>query len=302
MDSEKQKNRKVEWSFSFEKVADDIGDFFKSMGMSGEEQIKTAEFSDSLAGATSARVRLDLSVGETTIKPVADPANLFEANLTYVGEVEFAATGEGERTVTLAQANPGGEWFRNVFGWIGSGQKLRWDIGLSSAVPVELDVHGGVGRCEFDLTTLKPRAITIAGGAGEITLALPAATEPYTANINAGVGRSSISIPGGTTVNLTARIGTGETNVSIGDNAAVTARISGGVGATNLILPANAAVRIEVKTGIGGVNIPAHIPRVSSSGGEFWEKGGVYQTPGYELAARRITIHFDAGIGALNVQ
>ncbi len=301
MTEEKQKNRQVEWSFSFDKLADDIGEFFKSRGMSGEEQIKHAEFSDPLGSTTSARVRLDLSVGETTIKPVADPANLFEAEVTYVGEVEFAATGEGERTITLAQANPGGEWFRNLFGWIGSGQKLRWDIGLSSAVPLELDVHGGVGRCEFDLTTLKPRSIMIAGGTGEITLALPDASEPYGATINAGVGRSSISIPGGTSVNLSARIGTGEMNISIGDDADVTARVSGGVGATNLVLPANAAVRIEAKAGLGDINVPKHIPRISGGGGS-WERGGVFQTPGYETAARKITIHFDAGIGALNVQ
>jgi hypothetical protein len=301
MTEEKQKNRQVEWSFSFDKLADDIGEFFKSKGMSGEEQIKSAQFRDPIGTATSARVSLHLSVGETTIKPVADPANLFEADVTYVGEVEFAATGDAERSITLAQVNAGGEWFRNLFGWIGSGQKLRWDIGLSSAVPMELDVHGGVGRCEFDLSSIKPRGIRIAGGTGEITLALPHYAEPYTATINAGVGRSSLSIPGGTTVNLTARIGTGEMNVSIGDDADVTARISGGVGATNLILPANAAVRIEAKAGIGDISVPAHIPRISG-GGEMLGRGGVFQTPGYETASRKITIHFDAGIGALNVQ
>jgi hypothetical protein len=301
MTGEKLKNRQVEWSFSFDKLADDIGDFFKSKGISGEEQIKTAHFSDPVGSATSAHVSLHLAVGETTIKPVADPANLFEADLTYVGDVEFAVTGDTERSITLAQVNAGGEWFRNLFGWIGSGQKLRWDIGLSSAVPMDLDIHGGVGRCEFDLTEIRPRSIRVAGGTGEITMALPNSTEPYSATINAGVGRSSLSIPGDTTVKLSARMGTGELNVSIGDNANVTARISGGVGATNLVLPANAAVRIEAKAGLGDINIPASIPRISG-GGEMWDRGGIYQTPDYDTAPNRITIYFEAGIGALNVQ
>ncbi len=56
MDENKQKNYKVEWSFSFEKLGDQIGDFFKSVGAEGSEEIKHGEFSEPLGGASSARV------------------------------------------------------------------------------------------------------------------------------------------------------------------------------------------------------------------------------------------------------
>ena len=57
MDENKEKNYKVEWSFSFEKLGDQIGDFFKSMGAEGSEEIKHEHFSEPLGAATSARAR-----------------------------------------------------------------------------------------------------------------------------------------------------------------------------------------------------------------------------------------------------
>src|SRR4051794_19494166 len=111
MDENKEKNYKVEWAFSFEKLGDQIGDFFKSVSTEGKEEIKHAQFSEPLGAATSARVRIDFSVGESTIKPLNTSDNLLEADLTYVGDVELKASGETEKVVHLSQAAGAAEWF-----------------------------------------------------------------------------------------------------------------------------------------------------------------------------------------------
>ncbi|MCZ2097347.1 MAG: hypothetical protein LC121_14015 [Anaerolineae bacterium] len=47
-----QKNYTVEWSFSFEKLGEQIGDFFKSLGDKSEQEIKHGESSEPVGGAT----------------------------------------------------------------------------------------------------------------------------------------------------------------------------------------------------------------------------------------------------------
>ena len=89
-----EKNYKTEWSFSFEKLGSDIGGFVKSLGIGDEESIKEGEFSAPLDGAQSAKVRIDFSVGKCIVRPLTNLDNLIEAELTYVGDINFAVGNE----------------------------------------------------------------------------------------------------------------------------------------------------------------------------------------------------------------
>jgi hypothetical protein len=297
MDEQKEKRYVTEWSFSFDKLNDQISEFVKSMGMKGEEQIKTGHYTEPVGSATSARVRLDLSVGKCIVKPLVDSETLIEADLTYVGEINFTASGDTEKVVNLSQVNAPADWFRGIFGWIGSGQKLRWDIGLTTRVPLDLEIHNGVGECNYDLSALHLTALRIAGGTGEITASLPAGQ--YSARLDSGIGETHISIPSGANVDLQASAGTGEVQLDIADGAVVTAHVRGGIGEMNVRLPQNAAARIEYRAGIGGANLPARFNRVS--GGDSWQPSGIWQTPDYDTAARKIFIKFEGGVGGLKV-
>jgi hypothetical protein len=300
VDENKEKRYTVEWSFSFEKLGEQIGDFFKSLGDKGEEEIKHGHFSEPLGAATSARVRVDFSVGESTVTALNTSDNLIEADLTYVGEVELQATGEQEKVVHLSQSAGAAEWLRSAFGWIGSGQRLRWDIALTPNIPLNLDLHGGAGRSMLDLTALQLTGLNVGAGAGEFVVKLPGGR--YGARYAGGVGRSSITVPADADVDLNVSSGAGEVNLDISEGAALNARISGGVGACNISVPPSAAVRLEARTGIGSINAGARLQRISASGGDFWDKGGVWQTANFENAERKITIRFDGGVGALTVR
>ncbi len=294
------KRYKTEWSFSFEKLNDQISDFFQQFGARGEEYIQQQQFNAPLDGATSARVRIDFSVGENHLRALETANdNLIEADVIYVGEMRFAVTGETEKVVHLSQSAGAADWLRSAFGWLGSERRLRWDVGLSPRVPLNLDLNSGAGESHFDLSKLHVTGLTVNGGAGETKVTLPGGD--YKAQFSAGVGQTDLDIPADSTVDLVVKVGVGEINLVIGSNADVNARISGGVGEVNVTLPTDAAARIEAKTGIGSINVPAHITRTSAKG-DFFDQGGVWQTADYDSAARRVLIRFDGGIGELNVR
>ena len=300
MDENKEKNYKVEWSFSFEKLGDQIGDFFKSVGSKSDEEIKHGFFSLPLNAATSARTRIDFSVGETTIKALSTSDNLIEADLTYVGEILLEASGEQEKVVHLSQQAAPADWVRSALGWIGSGQRLRWDVALTPNIPLNLDLHGGAGRSHFDLSALQVTGLNVSTGAGELTVLLPAGQ--YSARYSGGVGQSNLTVPGGAEIDLNIASGAGEINLDIASGAAVKARINGGVGQTNINVAPDAAVRLEARTGIGSIKAASRFARVSGGSGDFFDKGGVWQTANYETAEQKIVIRFDGGVGELNVR
>jgi len=300
-DIKPKRNGTVEWSFSFEELGDKISEFVKSATDPEGAEIKTGHFDTPLDGAESAKVRIDLSVGEATIHPVsAESGNLLEADLTYVGEIELTSEGDAEKTVRLRQRAGASEWVRGATGWFNNRQSLRWDVGLTPKIPLSLDLHCGAGRAEFDLGTLKLTGLNVNSGAGEIIASLPPGE--YEARISGGVGRTTLNLPEGAFVQLNMSSGAGEVNLNIAQGASVHAKISGGVGACNVRVGEGAAVRLEARTGIGDINVGGLLQRVSASGGDFWDKGGVWQTANFEDAERPVVINFNGGVGSFTLR
>lgn len=307
MSDDKQKNYKVEWSFDFDQLGEQIGDFFKSIGQTiegrGEEQIKVGTFTGARDSAQTARVRLDLSIGTSSVRPLsAGSPNIIEADLTYIGDVTFVCDGEADKIIQLSQANTAGDWFKNVVGFIGSGRKLRWEIALSPDVPYPLmDINSGVGDTTADLSAFAIERLELNSGTGECHATLPASAESYSARINIGIGQTHLIVPSGAALDLDIRGGTGELELTIGDGARVNARMSGGLGETTIRLPNDAAVRLEASMGIGSLNIPPTLQRLSGGSSDFIGKSGVWQSANYTTSDHRITIQFDGGVGELNI-
>lgn len=304
-DQEKQKNDDkqftTEWSFSFADLGDKIGEFVKSLGVSGEETLVTEQFTEPLGAATRASVRLDTPVGKTLVHATESGA-LVDAEITHVGEVKFAASGDTDKKVVISQQTDPRGWMRGIFSWIGSTDKLRWDVGLSPAIPLELDIHSGVGESTFDLSRLNLTALNIHGGTGEMDVHLPVSAAPFRAVVNGGVGEVNVRVPAGATVDLEARAGTGEIDLVIGEGASVNALVKGGVGACEIRVPINAAVRIEANMGLGEIQVPQSFIKVRGGGGGGIGKSGTWQTADFDTAEKKIDIKFDGGVGSLSVK
>ncbi len=231
--------------------------------------LKTDRFSAPLDGATSARIHLGLSAGEMTVRAASDPAMLIDAEVAYLGEIDFRVLGDAEKSVVLSQKVEWMlEWF-NPANW-SAVSNLHWTVGLSPAVPLRLEINGGAGRCHFDLSGLNLTALTVNGGAGEITLTLPALDRPYEASVNGGLGEIRIAIAPGAALNLNVR---------------------SGVGSVVIDTPTDAAVRVDARLGLGDMQAGARFTRVGGNESDLpIGRYSVWETPSFAGAARPITI------------
>jgi hypothetical protein len=234
-------------------------------------------FSEPLEDAQSATVNLGLSVGEASVYALADSNDLIAADLTYVGEVNLEASGTTHKTINLGQVDgvsislPGG-----IFLPFNQEQDLRWNIGLSPELPLDLTIESGVGRANLDLSELDLSALTVSSGVGETFLLLPASSEPYAATVNNGVG---------------------ETTITIAEGAALDLTLDGGIGSVVIDVPDNAALHIEASGGLGEVHVPDGLAHNQASGDyDVWE------SPGFASAESPITINFSGGIGGLTIR
>ncbi len=249
------------------------------LGLAGNYEVETAAFSEPVGDARSAEVTLNLSVGRATVTALNDSTALIDADLTYVGEVEFQAEGETDKTIRLG-LREGFNGFNftgpfDFFGWLGSEDELHWDIGLSPDVDLRLAINGGVGEANLDLSGLQLTALDANIGVGKINLILPAASG-YTAQVDGGVG---------------------EVDITIEEGASLTLDINSGVGGVSIDVPDGAAVRLEADPGLGGVETPGWLALVSGD-----DDDGVWETEGFSRADSRITITFDGGIGGLTIR
>lgn len=249
-----------------------------SLGWSSNLDVRSDSYSAPLDDASSARVDLNLSVGTSTVRPLADSTNLIEADLRYVGEIDFRVEGGAERVVSLGQrgeVNVGFNPFGFFLPWNGNND-LRWDVGLSPAVPMALSIHNGVGEANLDLSSLQLTSLSLNGGVGEIHATLPATRTPYRATVNNGVGEVSLTIMRGAALDLT---------------------VSGGVGGLTIDVPDGAAVRLTSQGGLGDLNLPGDLVRISGQDHE-----GVWETDGFSQAELPITIEYNGGVGGLTVR
>ncbi len=280
-----EKKQVVEWSFSFDDLAHKITDRLKSVGGSDAE-VKHEHFESSAAGVTSARVELETAVGRTTLKALESDDNLIEADVAYVGEMKFEATGDSVKQVKLGQHHIGvvaggsiGSGLRQAFGGLVNNDELQWSVGLSRSIPIALDIESGVGASHIDLTGIQLTHFKLECGVGETHLVLPATGAHYEASIEGGVGSSHITILEGASLHL---------------------KLEVGVGSVKVIVPAAAAVRIKLDGGLGGVNLPKDFKRVQGKD-ELIGKSGVWESEGYALSQQQITMDFEGGVGSFKL-
>ena len=247
-----------------------------SLGLVGSRNLQRETFTADMDGADSAEVRLDLSVGNTTITPLNDSAQLVIADLGFIGDIRFDVRGDDTRTVTIANQSDNSFSFFD-FDFM-SGDDLAWNVGINPDVPLELTLGGGMGEVNADLSEFNLTALNIDGGMGTINLTLPASEARYEVDINGGMGTHFISID---------------------DGAAFSMTIDGGMGSTILELSEDTPIRIERDGGMGGVSFPNWLRQVSGD-----DNQGVWETSSYDEAdeSARITIDVDGGMGMLEVR
>ena len=269
-----------------------------SQGWGDVAEVKTERFSESIGEAALARVSLDLSSGPTEITALADSADLIDAELSFTGDIKFEVRGDQEKSVNL------GETAADVFfwfDWLGDDDdELRWDIGLSPQVPLDLAVDAGSGSAVLDLRELLLVGLNLDVGSGSIDGRLPALERRYDVRVDGGSGECSLNIPDGSDIELNLDVGSGSFNVEIGAEADVNIRVDGGSGNLTVDVPEDAAVRVDVRDdGSGRLRVPSRFDRTRRGDGDE----GTWETPGYDSADYKIEINVeDLGSGDVELR
>lgn len=245
-----------------------------------EMELITERFTESIGNATSARVNLDLDIGRTTLDALSDPNTLIDAEITYVGEINFDVRGDTQKTISIshrASQFDFGDWF-----WTTDTDRDRtwWDISLSPEIPLTLNINGSIGQSIIDLSELQIEDLDIDGDVGDFQITLPAMEKAYNVDINGGVGTFEVILERGAAVNMT---------------------IDGDVGEFVIDVPADAAVRLDADVDIGNVNVPSSFVRLSG-GDDLVGESGLWETPGFDDAEVKIVIVFNGGVGDLTVR
>lgn len=258
-----------------------------SIGLAGpSREITTSSYVEAREDATAVYVELNLSVANTKVSALTESDDLFTAEVTHIGKLDYRVEGEARKSIYLGEEDSqdnvlfgGAEFLGRIFGV--DDESLTWDIGLSPDVPVTLDINGGVGNSEFDLSGLQIENFVVNGGVGNIRADLPAMEDSYNATINSGTGEISITLAADSALNL---------------------NINGGVGNVIIDVPEGAAVQVVGQSGVGNIQVPENFQRVDGDDDNFLGSSGIWETRDFNEASRRITIQYSGGVGNLTVR
>lgn len=225
---------------------------------------------------TSAVVDVAIGPPGADVYALEDSNDLIAGTVTYRDALRFDRDSEdGRATIRLARDDDGplvwlpGPWRDGGDDGDGAG---RWDLGLSPDVPLSLSLRAAAGSSELDLRRLTLDDLSVEVAAGEVALSLP--DGDYDAEIATSAGATAITLPR-----------EGEQQIEI--NVAA--------GSVELRLPAGMEARVEVDQAVGNFdNERADLQRVETS--------NVWQTPGYEESADRVTILVDVAVGSVTLR
>ena len=194
--------------------------------------------------------------------------------MSYIGDVSFNVEGSSEKSITLDVQN---DVFDSNFFEVLDKNQLRWEIGLTPNIPLELDFSGGVGEITLDLSGLTLSNVQLSGGVGELTVTLPSNEGMYSVQIHGGVGKFSLVIEDGAQVELDINAGVGEFSIDIPDGA---------------------AAELHADTGIGEIRLPSNFTELSSSSVGI---SGSWLRESQDESSGRVLIEYRGGVGSLRI-
>ncbi|MBE3126424.1 MAG: hypothetical protein IMZ57_12315 [Acidobacteria bacterium] len=202
-----------------------------------------------LEGATRAEVGLHMNAGELRVRG-ADQEALLEASFEYSRDrdrpvVDYRRFGDkGTLEVRRARRNS------VPFGRI----RNRWDLRLTRAVPMELDIDLGAGQSDIDLRGLKLQRVEIDMGVGEMTLDLQGPhQESFNVKIDGGVGSGKITLPSEAGVRV-------KVDGGIGSVDAHGLTKQGGFYVNDAYGKSAVVIEVDINAGIGSLDLRVESP------------------------------------------
>ncbi len=144
----------------------------------------------------------------------------FGAGILRVGPAPAGRLLEGEFVGGVRhEVRPGGwvelepdhsRWWR-FYEWRG----FRWNVGLTTEVPLELRVDSGAADCTFDLTETRLVDLDVQTGASQTTIHMPRSAGQTRARVEAGAASTTVHIPPGVAARITVEMGLGSKDIDM---------------------------------------------------------------------------------------
>lgn len=229
-----------------------VGIVIAAYGGLGGRAGETIQVNQPVAGATSARVELNMGVSNLSLTTMASPSQALVGTL---------GAGRNERLEQSASSRGGTldiklrSRTRGWIGWpFGSGATGAWTLQLNELLPTDLVVDGGVGKLDLDLAEATLTRLDLDVGVGSTQLTLPR-RPGYTARIDGGVGNLVLNVP--QSLPLIIDVDTGIGNVNVDRNFEKNGKIYTSAAALTPRsgLAAPEPVQLTLDVGVGNVTV-----------------------------------------------
>jgi hypothetical protein len=258
-------------------------------------ELQTDSFSVPLEQADSASVNIDFDHGDLNVSALRGSENLFEAEVTYLDDLNFSESGSSHKNIDLTLDQIGGF---NFGGWFDS-EQTTGTIGLSPFVDIDLKVSTGSGESLLDLTGLNLTQLDADSGSGPVTVIL--ASGDYPAGLSTGSGSLTIEMEDDTYLDLTCDVGSGRIVLNLADGVGGFADLESGSGSITIYVPEGVGVQISGSTGSGSVSVPNDWYRIGGSDSPGASTSGTWQSPGFESSETQVFIEFSVGSGTIRI-
>ena len=250
------------------------GGLYLSGGLSGVDSrlpvgdvVTGQDIEQPLDGAKSAKVRIDSSVGELRVEALDNSDNLIEGTIYSIERETILES--YKKTGSMIDYYLHSDWKPGSVNINDRNQRLSWDLALTNAIPLDLNISLGVGESELDLSELQVSELDLNIGVGATDIELPVGE--YAARVDGGVGQTTITLP---------------------DEGQITLSVDGGIGEIVIYLPENMAARIKVDRGIAGLSVPSG----------FDKNDDTYTSPNFDSADNWVEIDVNQGIGNIAIR
>ena len=151
-----------------------------------------------------ADIHLEFGAGALRVGP-APSGKLVEG--TFRGGVRYEALPGGRLTLEPDHRH----WWR-FHEWRGT----RWDLGVTTEVPLVLRLDSGAADCELDLTETRLTDLDIQTGASQTVVRMPRSAGAVRARIESGAASVTVHIPEEVGARSTCEMGLGSKNIDTG--------------------------------------------------------------------------------------
>ena len=240
------------------------------------KNVLTDKLSEPLAGATTAKVHVDVAEGNLTIDKLSDGEQLLaDGTLQYLENQGLPTrsldVSNGQAILTLKARGAGRPWFR--FPWSACNAATDWQIHLNPTVQSDITAHSGGGNVKLNLAGMTLTCLAVDTGGGNLDVVLPDRAEDLSVDARTGGGNVTVQIGCGTTGSNTVNAHTGAGNVDVQ-------------------IPSGFSALIHAGSGLGKVIVDPQFSQIDKH---------TYQSSDFDRAANKVELTLDSGAGTVSV-